>query len=237
MVLFQLDVARFITVYIVQLGMGIIYLIFGLIILKRDTKRLNQLFSTFYILSASATIVNVIYVSIYMNPLVKILHFITYYLFCFSMVYLLIFTLIVLKSEKIFTIKKHNLIAAIYGIALLVLAPIGWYGGITIDASTEWRPVWSLAFLLYALIIISCVIVPTIYFSIEVYKKFEDEVIKKKWAYYILAIMDYFIILYLTSISNYLNNPSFRLFTSIAGLTLFATAYLLYYGVGKQIEK
>jgi hypothetical protein len=233
-----MDVARFITVYIVQLGMGIIYFIFGLIILRRDTKRLNQLFSTFYILAASATIINVIYVSFTINPLVKILHFITYYLFCFAIVYLLIFTLIVLRSEKIFTETKHNLIAVIYGGLLLGLAPIGWYGGITIDASTDWRPVWSLLFLIYALIVISvCAIIPTIYFSIEVYKKFEDEIIKKKWAYYILAIMDYFIILYLTSISNYLNNPAFRLFTSITGLSLYATAYLLYYGVGKQIEK
>ncbi len=238
MVFCQIDTARFITVYIVQLGMGIIYIIFGLMILKRDTKRLNQLFSTFYLLAASATIINVVYVSFTINPLVKILHFITFYLFCFAMVYLLVFTLIVLKSEKVFTVKKHNLIAVIYGGLLLGLGPIGWYGGITIDASTDWRPVWSLAFLLYALIVFSvCAIIPTLYYSIQVYKKFEDEIIKKKWTYYILAIMDYFIILYLTSISNYLNNPSFRLITSIAGLTLFATAFLLYYGVGKQIEK
>ena len=238
MVLCQMDLARFITVYIVQLGMGIIYIIFGLIILKRDTKRLNQIFSTFYLLSASATIVNVIYVSFTINPLVKILNFVTYYLFCFAIVYLLVFTLIVLKSEKVFTVKKHNLIAVIYGGLLLGLAPIGWYGGITIDASTDWRPVWSLAFLLYALIVISvCAIIPTLYYSIQVYKKFEDETIKKKWAYYILAIIIHFAILYLSSISNYLNDPSFRLLTSIAGLTLFATAFLLYYGVGRQMEK
>jgi len=238
MVLCQMDLARFLTVYIVQLGMGIIYIIFGLIILKRGTKRLNQIFSTFYLLSASGTIVNVVYVSFTINPLVKILHFITYYLFCFAILYLLVFTLIVLKSEKVFTVKKHNLMAVIYGGLLLGLAPIGWYGGITIDASTDWRPVWSLAFLLYALIVISvCAIIPTLYYSIQVYKKFEDEIIKKKWLFYILAIIGYFAILYLTSISNYLNNPSFRLFTSITGLTLFATAFLLYYGVGKEIEK
>ncbi len=237
MVLFQVDTARFIQIYIVQLGMGIIYIIFGLMILRRDTKRLNQLFSTFYLLSASATIVNVVYVSLNVNPLVKILHFITYYLFCFAMVYLLIFTLIVLKSEKVFTVKKHNLIAIIYGGALLVLAPIGWYGGITIDASTNWKPVWSLTFLIYALIVISFCIIPTIYYSVEVYKKFEDEIIKKKWLFYILAILGYFAILYISSVSNYLNDPSFRLMTSILGLTLYATAFLLYYGVGKQIEK
>ncbi|MFX1338264.1 MAG: hypothetical protein ACFFDK_06625 [Promethearchaeota archaeon] len=237
MVLCQVDTARFIQIYVVQLGMGIIYIIFGLIILRRSTKRLNQLFSTFYLLSASATIINVVYVSLYVNPLVKILHFITYYLFCFAIVYLLIFTLIVLKSERVFTIKKHNLIAVIYGGFLLGLAPIGWYGGITIDASTNWRPVWSLAFLVYALIVISGCIIPTLYYSIQVYKKFEDEIIKRKWLFYILAILGYFTILYISSISNYLNDPTFRLMTSISGLSLYATAFLLYYGVGRQIEK
>ena len=58
-----MDLARFITVYIVQLGMGIVFFIFGFLILKRDRKRLNQIFSFFYIMTASATVVNVIYVS------------------------------------------------------------------------------------------------------------------------------------------------------------------------------
>ncbi|MFX1394652.1 MAG: hypothetical protein ACFFAH_13915 [Promethearchaeota archaeon] len=236
MVLYQMDIARFITVYIVQLGMGIIYFIIGVVILKRDTKRLNQLFSTFYLLAASATILNVIYASLFINPAVKILHFITFFLFCFAIIYLLIFNLILLKSEKIFTIKKHNLIAGIYAVLLLVLILIP--KGITIDESTNWRPVWSLPFLIYALIVVSsCAVIPTTYYSIQIYKKFEDDVLKKKWAYYILATFGYFAILYLSSISNFLNDPNFRLFTSIVGLLLYATAFLLYYGVGRHIKK
>ncbi|TFG14955.1 MAG: hypothetical protein EU535_02510 [Promethearchaeota archaeon] len=236
MVLFQMDLARFITVYIVQLGMGIIYFFIGLLILKRDTKRLNQLFATFYLLSASATIINVIYVSLTITLVVKYLHILTFYLFCFAIVYLLIFNLILLKSEKVFPIKKHNLIALIYGILLFGIVFIP--KGVTIDASTDWRPVWSLPFLLYALVVLTCcATVPTTYYSLQVYKKLESEELKKRWAYNIVAILGYFAILYLTSISNYLNNPTFRLITSIAGLTLFVTAYLLYYSVGRQIEK
>lgn len=236
MVLYQLDLTRIIQVYIVQLGMGIIYFIIGLMILKRDTKRLNQLFATFYLLSASATIINVIYASIFINPVVKILHFITYFLFCFAIIYLLVFNLIILKSEKIFTIKKHNIIAGTYAALLFVLILIP--GGIIIDKSTDWKPVWSLPFLIYALIVISCcAIIPTTYFSIQIYRKLEDKTLKKKWAFYILATFGYFAILYLSSISNFLNDPTFRLITSIAGLSLYGTAFLLYYGVGRQIEK
>ena len=236
MVLFQMDPARFITVYIVQLGMGIIYFLIGLLILKRDTKRLNQLFATFYLLSASATIINVIYVSLTINPWVKYLHILTFSLFCFAIVYLLIFNLILLKSEKVFPIKKHNLIALIYGGLLFGLVFIP--KGVTIDASTEWRPVWSLPFLIYALVVLTCcATVPTTYYSLQVYKKLENEELKKRWAFNIVAILGYFAILYLTSVSNYLNNPTFRLITSIAGLSLFVTAYLLFYSVGRQIEK
>jgi len=232
----QMDIARFITVYIVQLGMGIIYFLIGLFILKRDTKRLNQLFSTFYLLSASATFINVIYVSLTVNPVVKYLHFLTYYLFCFAIVYLLIFNLILLKSEKVFSIKKHNLIALIYGGLLFGLVFIP--KGVTIDASTEWKPVWSLPFLIYALVVVTCCgTVPTTYYSLQVYKKLESEELKKRWAFNIVAILGYFAILYLTSVSNYLNNPTFRLITSIAGLSLFVTAYLLFYSVARQIEK
>ncbi|TFG22455.1 MAG: hypothetical protein EU529_10440 [Promethearchaeota archaeon] len=233
MVLFEFDIPRFIQVYIVQLGMGIFYFLIGLVILKRDTKRLNQLFATFYILAASASIINVIYASIFINLVVKILHFLTYFLFCFAIVYLLIFNLIILKSEKLFTIKKHNIIAGTYAVSLLVLILIP--GGITINKSTDWKPVWSLPFLIYALIVISCAIIPCFYFAVKIYKKLEDKALKKKWAFYILATLIYFAILYVASISNFLNDPTFRLITSIAGLSLFATAYLLYYGVGKQI--
>ena len=97
---------------------------------------------------------------------------------------------------------------------------------------------WSLPFLLYALVVITCcAVIPTTYTSLEVYKKLEDPEVKKRWVYNLVAILGYFVILYMTSFSNYLNNPSFRLATSIAGLFLFVTAYLLYYSVGREIEK
>lgn len=234
MVFNQMDLSRLIMVYVVQLGVGIIYLIIGLMILKRSRKRLNQLFSTFYILCSAATLVNVIYASLTLNPAVKILHFLTIFLFCFAIIYLFIFNLIILKSEKVFTIKKHNIIAGIYAASLFVLVFIP--GGVMINESTEWKPVWSLPFLIYLLIVLSCATIPTGYYALKVYKKLEEKTLKKKWAYYIIAIFGYFSLAYMIPISNYLNEPTFRLITSIVGLTLIPTAFLLYFGVRLQIE-
>jgi len=185
-------------------------------------------------MSASATFINVIYASLTIRLIVKYLHFFTFFLFCFAILYLLIFNLILLKSEAIVTIKKHNLLAIIYGGALFGLVFIP--KGMTVDASTDWRPVWSLPFFIYAIIIESCLIIPTLYYSLQVYKNIEDKLLKKRFLFYIIATLGYFAILYLSSISNYLNDPSFRLLTSITGLSLFVTAFLLYYGVARQIK-
>ncbi|MBD3255516.1 MAG: hypothetical protein GF383_10505 [Candidatus Lokiarchaeota archaeon] len=236
MVLFQFDPVRIFQIYVIQLGMGIVYYLIALLILKRDTKRLNQIFSAFYISSASATVVNVIYAPLTTNPTVLVLHFITFYLFAFAWIFLLIFSLILLKSEKVITTNKQFLLILIYGGLLLILAFIP--DGIKIDATTDWKPAWSLLFYLYALILVNIFgIIPTAYFSIKIYKKFEDPLLRKKWAYYFLGVAIYFIVFNSTILSNFLNNPIYRLINSLIGLTLFPTAYLLYYGVGRQIQK
>jgi len=74
MVLLEMDIIRFIQIYIVQLGMGIVVIFIALLILKRSTKRLNQIFATFYLLIAAATITNVIYASFTIKWVVSVLH-------------------------------------------------------------------------------------------------------------------------------------------------------------------
>ena len=239
MVLYQMNLARFVNVYFVMLGIGIVYFIFSILILKRSRKRLNQLFSTFYILAASGTVVNVIYASLFVNPLVKILHFITMFLYLLSPIYLLIVCLIILKSEKVVSKSKQNIIAFIYGALLMVLAPIAFFmDGVIIDESTNWKPVWSLLFTMYALILISLfIIIPFIYLSTKIYKEFEDKILRKRWLFFNLGVLPYFGYAYIIMISNLLNDPTFRIITSIVGLSLYAAAFLLYYGIGRQIKK
>lgn len=71
----------------------------------------------------------------------------------------------------------------------------------------------------------------------KIYGKFEDKILRKRWLLFNLGMLPYFGMMYVLSISNYLNDPGFRLLTSIVGLSLYLSAFFLYYGIGRQIKK
>jgi len=235
----QMDLARTITIYVVYLGMAIFSIFIIFLILRRDTKKLNKIFCGFYLCSAIGVIINAIYAPLELNPLVLILHFITYYLFCLAFCFLLIFNLILLKSEKIITLKKQLIILVIYGGLLLVMAPIAFLmDGITIDETTFWKPKYSLFFFIYAISVVSCIgIIPIVHYSIEIYKTFEDKIIRKRWKLYFIGMFIYFVVFYLTSLSNCLNIQVFRDYISIISLLLFGAIALIYLGVGRQLAR
>ncbi|MGV9172072.1 MAG: hypothetical protein ACOC35_05855 [Promethearchaeia archaeon] len=234
--MFQIDLARIIQVYVIQLGVGgIFYLIMAFLILQRDTKRLNKIFSMFFISIAIGTIVNVIYVAIEIRLVVRILNIVTYYFFCFGQMFLLIFSLILLKSERIIDSKKQIILINSFAALLLGLFIIGiGFDGVTLN--DKWKPVWDLSFVLYSLLICGIVtILPTIFYSIKIYEKFQNEVLKKKWKFYLFGIIIYYIIWGGTSLSNFLDNPAFRTIWSLIALIGLISTYTIYYGVGKQI--
>ena len=109
--------------------------------------------------------------------------------------------------------------------------------GVDIDPE-NWSPIWELPFFLYLLIIESIPIGLFIYFSILIYRKFEDEQLKKKWKFFIFGASALIIFMYGIFVSNFLNNPTFRLAMGALGLILaIAGGYLMYNGVGRQLEK
>ena len=237
MVLYQLDTARFIQVYIVQGLIGVFFLYLTYLILKRDTKRLNIIFSCFYIIGAAGVFINFIYAPLTIESVILILYYITIFCFLFAPIFLVIVELILLKSEKVITSKKQVLLILIYGGILFGMVFIP--NGVTINASTNWKPVWSFPYFLYTVIILSVgAVVPGMYFSVQIYNQFEDEKIKRKWGYFVIGIIGLFFLVYGTLISNTVNNDNFRLAWSIVSLILITIPpYMLYYGIGKQIEK
>jgi len=235
MVFFQINIVRFLTVHIVILGMSIFCFIISLLVIKRGRKRLNYTFSGFYLCSGIAALINVIYAFLFVNPAVLILHFITYYLFCFAFIFLLLFNLIIIKSEKLFSPDKQLIIIILYAALLLILAFIP--NGLKIDQTTNWEPKYSLIFFCYAISIVSCIgIIPNIYLSIKIYKEFENESLKKKWKLYFIGMCIYFVIFYLTSLANYLSSQEYNLILSIILFTSFPAILLVYFGVGRQLE-
>jgi hypothetical protein len=237
--LYQIDVVRFITVYIAQGGIAAVFLIIAYLILKRDKKRLNVIFSGVYISSSFGLLLNFIYFPITDEAVVLILNFFTNYFIAFGLIFLPLFDLILLKSEKIITTTKQ--LAIILGYAVLLLFMITFLvipgAGVDISAETGWRPVYSLPFYLYIMITISIPILSTIYLSLKINKKFEDDLLKKKWKYFLIGVIELFIFAYAIFTSNYLNISLFRTIIGVIGLILtISGGYLCYYGVGRQIE-
>ncbi|MFW9875985.1 MAG: hypothetical protein ACFFG0_23025 [Candidatus Thorarchaeota archaeon] len=230
-----MDIARFLQIYIIQGGFALFFLYMAYIILKRGKKRANLYLSGFYLSTTIGVVINIIYANIFEETIVYILHFATYYILCFSLAFLLIFTLILLQPPKKINNRIQFLFLVVFGLILLCLLYIP--DGIKIDQSTDWKPDWSWMFLIYSILICSgMVIFPISYYSLKIYKKLENVQLKKKWKYFLIGVSAYFFLYYGTSLSNTLNQDSFRLIWSIISLPTLIALYLIYYGVGRQLD-
>jgi len=229
-----MDISRFIQVFVVQGSFGLFFLLMAFRVLRREAKGLNNILASFYILTGVGVIINIIYVNIFIESVVLILHFLTYFLLCTSLIFLLLFILILYKSENVINVKMKLLLIIIFSILLLIL----WFfpGGMTINDTTNWKPEWSVPFLVYSYIVCTIVVIgPSIFYSLKMYQRIEDNELKKKWKYFILGIISYFLLYYGTSLSNTLADPNFRFIWSILSLPTLVALYFIYYGVAKQL--
>ncbi len=235
--LLQLDPVRFIQIFVVQGFMSFLYFFMASLILRRDTKRLNITLSFFYINIGVAGIINMIYAPIQLyigtNEIVYFLHFLTYYLYCTGLIFLLSFILILIKSERIISLKVEIGLIIIFLLFLLGM----WFipGGIEFNVY-DGKPHWSWTFGIYAMIVCSIVIAPTLVYSFQLYFKFDNDELKKKWRYFIIGVCAFFFLYYGTTLSNVLNDPVFRAIWSILGLFSLILLSFIYLGVGKQLK-
>jgi hypothetical protein len=243
MVYFQLEFgsARWITVYIAQGIILLVFLYLAIRILLRDRKRLNIIFAGLYISPAIGLLINFIYAPMTDEFIVLILNFFTNFGLFYAPIFIVVFDLILLKSEKIISTSKQLMILFIYGIAMFSMVFLLFIPGfgVTINSGTNWSPVWSLPFFLYVVFVETIgALIPSLYFSFQIYKKFEDEVLKKKWRFFIFGFIALMTFMYAIFISNFLGDPTIRLIIGVMGLILaILGGFLMYFGVGKQIEK
>jgi len=236
-----LTLPRIITIYF---GQGLLFAFFIFLaykILKRDRKRLNLIFSGFFLSAVIGNLINFIYAPIDNPEIVLILNFLTNFGIFYAPIFLVVFDLILLKSEKIITTAKQLLVLIIFGIAMFgmfFLLFIPGYG-VEINALTNWSPVWSPYFFLYVILVETIgAVIPIFYLSIKVYNKFEDDVLQKKWKYFIYGFSALAVFMYGIFVSNTLNNATFRIIMGFIGLILaLVGGYLMYYGVGRSLSK
>lgn len=234
----MVDTTRILTVFVAQGLVFAFFLFLAIKILKRDTKRLNIIFSGFYISAIIGSFINFIYVFLTDIPTILILNFITNFCIFYSPIFLLVFNLILLKSEKVITTSKQLIILIVYGIAMfcMIIFLFTPTPGVTLNVTLT--PVWSIEFFIYVLIVESVLIIPLLYLSFQIYRKFEDANLKKKWKFFIFGLCTLIIFMYGIFVSNTLDEATFRMIISGIGVILgLAGAYLMYFGVGRQIEK
>ncbi|MFX1366575.1 MAG: hypothetical protein ACFFCE_01210 [Promethearchaeota archaeon] len=235
MVFFQLDLARFIAIYI---GLGAIFFFnFCIVykILQRQKNRLNLSLCGFYTSISCGLLFNFIYAPITIPETVKILNLLSNFFVFLSPVFLTVYTLILEKSEKGIATYKLLIFIIIYGILLsyIFLNP----SNVKIDASTDWIPVWSIFYSIYLTTVSSVIgIIPALILSIMIYKRIKIEEIKNRWRYFLIGLCGCIILFYCFIISNTLNNAALRLIISLISISLLLWGYLMYYGVGRHIS-
>ncbi|MFX1394651.1 MAG: hypothetical protein ACFFAH_13910 [Promethearchaeota archaeon] len=234
MVFLQLDTTRIIQVYVAQGIVFAIFLFLGYKILKRGKKRLNLMLSCSYLTVVIGFAINFIYAPLTDELIVLILYYMTLFFLFLYPAFLLVFALILLYSEKVVTTPKQLSIILIYAGILFCMVFIP--NGVIINASTKWKPVWSLLFFIYVISIITIAVILALYFSLKIYREFEDDKLRKKWKYFIIGLIGIYIFTFGTLLSNTLNIQTVRTIWSYISLILvIISPYLMYYGVGKQI--
>ncbi|MFX0027840.1 MAG: hypothetical protein ACFE8B_01400 [Candidatus Hermodarchaeota archaeon] len=230
-----MDFARFLQIYVIQGGFALFFLFMAYIVLNRGRKRINMYLSGFYLSSFIGGTINIIYANIFNEVIVYVLYFLTFYALCFSMTFLLVFVILILKPSHIINKKIQVLIFLIDGAFLLSLLLVP--SGIVINESTNWKPDWNWIFLFILLIgWSSFVIFPTSHYSIKIYRKLGNSQLRKKWKFFLIGIFAYFFLFYGTIFSNTLNNDTFRLIWSFISLPTLLALYLIYYGVVRELN-
>jgi len=238
MILTTLTLTRIITVYFVQGSLFFFFLYLAFRIIKRESKKLNYLFSAFYICEAIGLLINFIYAPIAEPSIVRVLNFITNWFSFYAPIFLLIFILILLRSEKAITPNKQLIILTSYGILLFLMIFIAVIPDIGVEI-IDGAPRWGLIFFVYVTAIFSIFsTIPTLYYSWKIYSQFGDERLKQRWKYFLAGCIILYIFIYTLFINN-TNDPKsiFRTLFALIGLILTISAsILLYYGVGRQLE-
>ncbi|MBD3194219.1 MAG: hypothetical protein GF317_04135 [Candidatus Lokiarchaeota archaeon] len=232
-----LDPNRFYMLYIYQGALLFFCLIIIYKILTRSKKRLNIIFSMVYVWSAIGLILNMIFAFIVIEEIVLVLDFLTNFSVAFAPIFLVIFNLILLKSEKYMNTPKQLLIIVVYAIVLFLKIFLFLDGGVIINESTDWFPLWNLPYLIYVIVVSTLFsTIPILYTSYKIYRRFTDDGIKRRWKFFIGGVIGLILYMDFVFIANHTTNIVISIGLSISLLGIFFYIYAMYYGVGRQLK-
>lgn len=238
MLLQEIDWSRILVILGSQLFISIFFIYLSYKILKRRSDKLTFICSSFFLSVAAGFIINVIYFSLRVNPLVYILHTFTLFLLLFGPTFLILFT--IEMHEDFSEIKQNSRLKElliIIGNAALILIIIIFSDGIIINDETDWSPIWSWNFLILLYFYLTiCILIPFVYFSIKMYLKMEDKILKRRWLLYFIGFFGMGLSIYGLILYNTWNNLTFKIIWSIVGLLISTlSGFLIYYGIVRNL--
>ncbi len=240
--LLELSTFRFVQIFVVQLGLGLFFLYLGVKIIKRDKKKLNVLIFMFYLFIFISMLLNVIYATMSSmsddyETAVNYLHFWTLFFSFMSFPFLLVFNLILYKSEKVFDLKKQLVVFLVLlaaNISAIALVP----DHLTMNTSTDWYPKYDSVYFLVQIFLLSAAVIPMIYYAVKVMQKFKSPDVKQKFKSYVLGITTQTVAGYGILISNFIFNDTFRnIWTFVSLALVITTCITVYRGLAKQLSK
>jgi hypothetical protein len=237
----MLTLIRIIQIYVVQGILCIFFLFLAVKIIARQKKRLNYIFSMFFISEAIGLIINFIYAPLENEGLVKFLNFLTNFFTFYAPIFLLLFLIILYKTEKAFDTKKQLILLLSTGIiyfCMLFIALIPELG-VEMTEANQFTPYWGWLFFTYVASITTVFsTIPTLYYIWKIYNSFENENLRNRWMYFLGGDICLYILLYIIFIRNtFFPGTIFSTILSLFGLILSVSAsILIYYGVGRQLD-
>ena len=235
----QIDFSRIFLIFVIGMVLAIFFLGLGWSILRRRKSRLNATFSGFYISIALGLLINSAYVVINeifrSEPLALLLYYISSFLIFYGPVFMLATNRILLHSEVVYRLKSELKLLLIYGFALGFTIVFYLFDGIELNESTNWRPIWSLPYFIYIIIIVSAfTTMPTIYSSFKILIVMKDKKMKRRWIWLLIGLLGLYIYEYLVYLMNYLNSDFLRTLSSLYAITIILWVWLIYKGVKKE---
>lgn len=225
---------RFFLIFVIQSLISIFFFVTAFKILKRNRNRSTLTLSAFYVLSGSGFIVNLIFLPIKINPTSFILYILSFFLISFGQIFIVIFLRNLLKIDPDAKPKTDLIIILAFAFFLLLLPSLT--RGIAFNEKTGWVPVFSWLFLilLYTLTTFM-IVIPSIGLLTKLYKRFENEDLKKKLRYFMIGCYGMMFFLYGAILYNTWQNPIYKIIWSFLVLITVPSGFLIYYGIGHNL--
>lgn len=237
----MLSLARIIQIYAVQGILCAFFIFLAVRIITRQRKKLNYYFSMFYIFEAIGIIINFIYAPLENEFLVKILNFLTNFFTFYAVIFLLVFIILLYKTEKAFEQKKQLILFILTGALFFCMVFLAFIPdlGVEMNEANDFTPNWGWLFFIYVTCITTAFsTIPTVYYILKIYRSFKDKNLKKRWRYFFGGVIFLYILLYIIFTRNtFFSGTILSTILSLIGLIFAVCAGLLmYYGVGRQLD-